>query len=195
MVCAAILMAAPAGAGEANDQQIADDVVAEVAGLVPDGWEEDTSTAEATVEPEVPACEDIQAMVDDAKEGPSAEVAYQDSADPIGLTEVGAQVFVFPRAKQAKRFVRTLTSDEGLACAEEGAAIFDPNATTSEIEFNSASGFEVVAQSNDFSLVIQQLQTREGRAVALISGASEDEPLPFMEDFVLGIEEALAEAV
>ncbi|MGQ0803610.1 MAG: hypothetical protein ACT4PI_07095 [Actinomycetota bacterium] len=195
-VCAALLIAAPASAGDAEeDQAIADDVVAAVAGLVPDGWVEDPEAGDVDNEGGPPECEDQQATVDEAKEGAYAAAAYQDPADEIGLTEAGAQVFVFPKAKQAKRFVRTLTSDAGAACAEAGAALIDPDASIEELELNSASGFEVVAQSNDFVFVIDQLQTREGRAVALISGVSPDAPLPFIEDFVIGIEEALAEAV
>ncbi|MGQ0803611.1 MAG: hypothetical protein ACT4PI_07100 [Actinomycetota bacterium] len=193
-VCAALLIAAPLAADEEEDQAIADEVAAVTADLVPGEWEE-IAIGEGELEG-LPACDDLGASVDEAKEGPFAEVAYLDAADEFGFPRAESAVYVFGKAKAAKRFAKALVSDDALDCLEGSAGLFASGSVEGEeLELNNAAGFRLTVEGQRDVFVLDFLRVRVGRGVVTVNTASRDEPLPFVEDLMIALEEALVVAV
>ncbi|HEX6312586.1 MAG TPA: hypothetical protein VF152_13310 [Acidimicrobiia bacterium] len=189
MTSAAVLVAAPAaGAGEDEDQQIADEAVLTLADL-PDGWEEgDPPDEEDPAKGLVPACRAIERAVEEGDEQPRAESPdFDDTNDPNAVASVSNEVIVFPKVKGAKRYLKPFKAD-GEDCllgrAEEFPGVVD--ASIEEIEVtgfgDDAHGYTVfvTVESNgeEFTFANDLVVVRVGRAVASFVTENLDDPLP-----------------
>lgn len=193
-VCAALLITTPVVADEAEDQAIADEVAAATADLVPDGWEE-VATGEGSIEG-LPPCDDLTAAVDEAEEGPFAEIAYVDSADEFGTTQALSTVYIFGKAKEAKRLAKTLVSDHALDCIEASARLFaSGDVEAEELELGSAAGQRLMFEGQRDEFVRDFLRVRVGRGVVTVHTTNRREPLPFVEDLITSLEESLKDAL
>jgi hypothetical protein len=182
--CAVLLVAAPVAADEEEDQAIADDSVLTLADL-PEGWEEGDADTDDPAEGEVPECEAIERAVDRGDEVPNAESPdFDDSNDPNGVTSVSNEVLVFPKAKAAKRYLRTFDAD-GEACLR-GRGDLIPGALDVRVEElgveGSGAGYTVyiTLESNgeEFTLASDLVVVRVGRAITNFAAENLDEPLP-----------------
>ena len=117
-LCAVTLMAAPAGAGEQDDQRIADAAVPRLSDL-PEGWESEPSD-DLGEETGIDDCRRIDGVNQAALEQAYAETPlFSDPDDPEGKTTIEGAVFVFPKVKGAKRYFAAYEADSARGCFQE----------------------------------------------------------------------------
>ncbi|MGH9031575.1 MAG: hypothetical protein ACRDY4_08935 [Acidimicrobiia bacterium] len=178
-----LLMAAPAGADEEEDQQIADDSVLTLSDL-PEGWEEGDADTDDPAEGVVAECEAIERATDRGDEVPHAESPdFDDSNDPNAVTSVSNEVLVFPKAKGAKRYLRPFEAD-GEDCLR-GRAEAIPGAldvSVEELDVGGGAGYTVFVTLEDdgqqSTFATDLVVVRVGRAITNFVAENLDEPLP-----------------
>ncbi|HEX6312585.1 MAG TPA: hypothetical protein VF152_13305 [Acidimicrobiia bacterium] len=196
IACAAVLVAAPAGAGEADDQQIAEDVSLTLDDF-PDDWE-----AEPSSDLGEPSGIDECEALDDATATALEVAAYEetplfvDPDDPSGETTVEGAVFVFPKAKAAKRYFRPYADDAARECFQAvGDATVEgypeSEVGTSDLRVSAgdaAVGYRLeIEGTNDAgvtdSVVLDLIVVRQGRAVVNLGGQGPEEP-PDLDELI-----------
>jgi hypothetical protein len=181
--CAVVFAAAPVAAGDDEDQQIADDAVLTVADL-PEGWEEGDPDEDDPAEGLVPVCEGIERARNRGDDVPNAQSPdFDDTNDPNALRSVQNDVFVFPKASGAKRFIKPFRED-GEVCLQ-GRAEEIPGVTgvdVQELDVGGGVGYSVFVTLDDegeeVTLVSDVVAVRVGRAITTFSGENVDEPIP-----------------
>lgn len=203
--CAVVLMAAPVGAGEEEDQAIADEAVLTFLDL-PEGWEEgDPPDDDNPAEGEVPECEAIERIVDKGDQSPHAESPdFDNGNDPNAVATVSNEVFVFPKAKAAKRYLKTFQAD-GEDCllgrGEAAPGALDAELGELDIEGVGSGGVGytvfVTVESNgqQFSLANDIVVVRVGRAVTTFAAQNVDEPLPEGPEILAAVVSRLEDAL
>ena len=205
VACTLLLVAAPAGAGEDEDQAISDEAVLTLADL-PEGWEEgDADDDENPAEGLVRDCRDIEAATDKADTMPRADSPdFDDGNDPNGVTTVANEVIVYPKAKGAKQFIKPFKAD-GEECllgrAEEAPGVIDASIEDLDLEDfgDDGVGFTifVTIESNgeEFTFANDILAVRVGRAVTTFAAQNVDGPLPEGPDILATVVDRLEEAL
>lgn len=206
IVCGVVLVAAPVGAGEPDDQQIADE-----AGLVladvPDGWESMPSD-DLGQETGIEECEAIDRANTGAVERPHSESPeFSDPEALEGTTSIEGAVFVFPKAKGAKRFVAAYAADDARACfqaiGESQVGHLPSNEVgTSDLDVeagDAAVGYRLEIEGTDDAgvtdaAVVDFLIVRLGRAVVSLGAQSAEEP-PSLDDAIDAVLERLDEGL
>ena len=193
--CGAVLVAGPvgAGAGERGDQQIADEAGLVLADL-PDGWES-TPSDDLGQETGIEECEAIDRVNTRAVERPHSESPqFTDPDDPEDATSIEGAVFVFPKAKGAKRFVAAYAADGARDCFQaigdtqvEGFPESEVGTSDLEVEGgDDAVGYRLDIERTDDAgvtdtAVVDFLVVRQGRAVVSLGAQSAEEP-PSLDD-------------
>jgi hypothetical protein len=196
VVCAVLLAAAPVGAGEAEDQEIADDAVLTLADL-PDGWEEDERGEELPTT--TSECRRIQRVDDKAEDVANAKSPeFDDGNDPNAVASVSNDVFVYPKVKGAKRHLAPFKRD-GLDCLTSIADEAGFEYTIDELDIEDAGddgiGFRIEIQAdNGFVNAVDLIIVRVGRATATFNAEAETPGLTELPDAVEVVVERLEEA-
>jgi hypothetical protein len=193
---AVVLLAAPVAADEEEDQAIADESVLTIDDL-PEGWVEgDAADDDDPAEGEVPACEAIERAIDRGDRVPHAESPdFDDGNDPNAVTSVSNEVFVFPKAKGAKQYLKPFNAD-GEECLQGRAEAIPGALDVSLVELDvegTGVGYTVFVtlESNGEQLTLANdiVVIRVGRAITTFAAENVDEPLqegPDILDAVLG---------
>jgi hypothetical protein len=206
IVCGVALVAAPAGAGEPDDQQIADDAGLKLAD-VPDGWEE-TASSDLGQETGLDECEAIDRVNAAALERPHSESPeFSDPDDPEGRTRVEGAVFVFPKEKGAKRFMRAYAADGARDCfqaiGESQVEHLPSNEVgTSDLEVDAgddAVGYRLEVEGTDDAgttdaVVVDFVIFRVGRVVVSLGAQAGEDP-PSLDDPIEAVLERLEQAL
>jgi hypothetical protein len=202
-VCAALLIAAPAVAGNDEDEAIAEDALPTLDDL-PAGWEEDPED-EDTEQSGLPECEDIDAATKSAAKQPNAESPnFLDGANPTAQVE--ARVFVFSSTKGAKRYFKVWNADAaenclvaiGLEFAAEEAPEADVAVETLGLE---GIGDDVVGRSlildvpDEGAVYLDFVVARVGRAIVGLATQDLGGSLPEGLDLLELSADRLAEAL
>jgi hypothetical protein len=206
IMCGAAFVAAPAGAGEQDDQQIADEAGLVLADL-PDGWES-TPSDDLGQETGIDECEAIDRVNTRAVAGPHSESPqFTDPDDPEGATSVEGAVFVFPKAKGAKKFVAAYAADGARDCFQaigdsqvEGFPESEVGTSDLDVEGgDDAVGYRLEIERTDDAgvtdtVVVDFVIVRQGRAVVSLGAQSAEEP-PSLDDAMNAVLERLEQAL
>lgn len=202
------LAGSPAAAGANDDEAIAKRALLRASDL-PDSWEADESAdpdQDDPAEGRVPECEDIEAAIDKGDKSPHADSPqFDDGDDPNGIASVSNEVFVFPKAKGAKRYLAPFKADEAADCLLGRAEVI-PNILDAElVDLDVAgAGTDGVGYSalltfdNEgvpFTLAVDVVVVRVGRAIVTFAAENADEPLPIGPDLLRAVTDRLEEAL
>ncbi|MGH9049842.1 MAG: hypothetical protein ACRDY4_08945 [Acidimicrobiia bacterium] len=193
--CAVTLMAAPAGAGDRDDQRIADAALPDLADL-PEGWESEPSD-DLGEETGIDECRRLDRVNQDALEHAYAETPlFSDPADPEGRTTIEGAVFVFPKVKGAKRYFAGYEADSARDCLQAIGKSQVEHLPTNEVGTadldvsggDDAVGYRLDIEGTDESgvtdaLVLDFVVVRLGRAVVNLGAQSGEEP-PSLDDVI-----------
>jgi hypothetical protein len=195
MLCAVTLMAAPAGAGQRDDQRIADAAVPRLSDL-PEGWESEPSD-DLGEDTGIDECRRVDRVNEAALEQAYAETPlYFDPDDPAGKTTIEGAVYVFPKVKGAKRFFAAYEADSARDCFQEiGKQVVDEYASsevgTADLQVSAgddAVGYRLDLEGTDENdvtdaIVLDFVIVRLGRAVVSLGAQAEEEP-PSLDDVI-----------
>ncbi|MGI8795127.1 MAG: hypothetical protein ACR2IR_00820 [Acidimicrobiia bacterium] len=168
-VCAAVLIAGPAGADEEEDQAIADEAVLQASDF-PDDWE--STPADDGEEIQLPECRAINRATATADKQPNAKSPnFADSSDALGITQAENATYVFPSKKKAKAYATLFAGDESEDCFQAaGEAVAE----------SDAPGADVSVEKFD----VEGLGDGGGGFTLVVDGVSEDdEPVELYADF------------
>jgi hypothetical protein len=201
------LAASPATAGD-DDEAIAKKAVLRASDL-PDGWEADESAdpdEDDPAEGRVPECEDIEAAIDKGDRTPHADSPqFDDGDDPNGIAAVSSEVFVFPKAKGAKRYLAPFKADAAADCLLGRAEVI-PNILDAElVDLDVAGagtdgvGYSVLLTLDNegvpFTFAVDVVVVRVGRGIVTFAAENADEPLPIGPDLLRAVTGRLEEAL
>ena len=202
---AVLLIATPATAlvDDEEDEAIAEEALPTLEDL-PDGWEE-SSVDEDTDETGLPECEALDAASRSAQSHPNAE--SPNFYESTGATaQIEARIFVFAKAKAAKRFFKGWSANSAEDCwTALGNAAIEDRGPDAEVRVESL-GVEgigddavgrslIVAVPGSGSVYTDLYVARVGRAIVGLStqdfGGSLPEGLDLLELMAERVEEAL----
>lgn len=191
--CAVTLVAAPAGAGEQDDQAIADAAVLELSDL-PEGWESEPSD-DLGEESGVEECRRLDRVNQAAIEQAYSETPlFSDPDDPEGRTTIEGAVFVFPKVKGAERYLAAYKADSATDCFQEIGDQQVEDYPSSEVGTadlqvdagDDAVGLRLEIEGTDEegvtdAVVLDFVIVRLGRAVVSLGAQAGEEP-PSLDD-------------